>query len=309
MVLQKRNVITIGEFDGVHLGHQALIGRVREHAEVRNIGSAVVTFDKHPAMVLRPDSAPKLLMDLDEKIEVLGSLGIDLTLVIHFDHARANESAEHFVNSVIIDRLCADLVVVGNDFRFGRGREGDVAMLMELGKKRGFSVEEFAPVASEESIVSSTRIRQAVERGDVGLAGRLLGRPHEVHGVVVMGDGRGRELGFPTANVHVPKSICVPADGVYVGEYVFSSGERKLAAISVGTRPTFYEEGINLVEAYVLDFEGDLYGQRAGLRFYQQLRPQQKFGHIGQLITQMNKDVSATRAYFHEAAPQSNSLE
>lgn len=295
---EKGCVVTIGAFDGVHRGHQALIDEVRKRADALDAASAVVTFDRHPASVVRPQSAPKLLTDLDQKLELLAATGIDYTLVVPFDAERAAEPAEGFVDDILISRLNARVVVVGYDFHFGKGRTGNVDFLRMIGREHGFDVVAFDAVRSgEHDIVSSTAIRKALMDGDVGMAHSLLGRPHEVRGLVVMGDGRGRELGFPTANIHVSSEILVPGDGVYGGEYVLPDGTAKRAAISVGTRPMFYEDGINLVEAFVLDFDGDLYGQHAQVRFVHRVRGQEKFVSVDALIVQMAKDVEAVRAY------------
>lgn len=293
---EKGCVVTIGAFDGVHRGHQALIADVRQRALELDAASAVVTFDRHPASVVRPESAPKLLNDLDQKLELLAATGIDYVLVVPFDAERAQEEAAHFVADILVSRLHATEVVVGYDFRFGRGRLGDVELLRSLGRQHGFGVTACEAVKSDQEIVSSTAIRRALSNGDVEVATEMLGRPHEVRGLVVMGDGRGRELGFPTANIHVPSTILVPADGVYGGEYFFEDGSSKKTAISVGTRPTFYEHGVNLVEAYVLDFEGDLYGHHARVHFTHRVRGQEKFDSIESLIAQMTDDVEQVRS-------------
>jgi riboflavin kinase/FMN adenylyltransferase len=289
-------VVTIGAFDGVHRGHQALIDEVRKQADARDAASAVVTFDCHPASVVRPESAPQLLTDLDQKLELLAATGIDYVLVVPFDADRANERAEDFVEDILMNRLNAQSVVVGYDFHFGKDRKGDVHFLRDAGKELGFDVVSFDPVTEHDAgVVSSTAVRKAIAEGDVTRAHSMLGRPHEVRGLVVMGDGRGRELGFPTANVHVPSNIAVPADGVYGGEYVLSDGTVKKAAVSVGTRPQFYEHGVCLVEAYVLDFDGDLYGQHAQVRFVHRVRGQEKFDSIEALIAQIDRDVEVVR--------------
>jgi riboflavin kinase/FMN adenylyltransferase len=295
---EKGCVVTIGAFDGLHRGHQALIADVCKRAAELDAAAAVVTFDRHPASVVRPESAPKLLTDLDQKLELMAATGVDYTLVVPFDHERANEPAEDFVREILVERLHARVVVVGYDFRFGKGRQGDVELLRRIGRESGFDVVSVEPVCdAPEDIVSSTAIRHALTNGDAERAERLLGRPYEVRGLVVMGDGRGRELGFPTANVHVPEQILVPQDGVYGGQYVLPDGTVKTAAISVGTRPQFYEDGVNLVEAYVLDFEGDLYGQHAVVRFRHRVRGQQKFDSIEALIAQIARDVDGVRTF------------
>src|SRR5581483_6096292 len=257
--LERGTVVTIGAYDGVHEGHRALIARVQAMAAELGCDTAVVTFDRHPAPVVRPDSAPRLLTDIDQKLELLAATGIDYAVVIHFDEARSKESAEDFVNEVLVGRLAARAVVVGHDFHFGHGRRGNVPLLQEMGAELGFDVLGISLVGDEEPI-SSTRVRALLAEGDVARAAQLLGRTHEVRGTVVQGDARGRELGFPTANVAVPGDILLPADGIYAGWYVHPDGSRHAAAISLGRRPTFYDNApASLLEAHLLDFSGDLY--------------------------------------------------
>jgi len=290
-------VVTIGAYDGVHLGHRALIGRVRTMANELGCASAVVTFDRHPATIVRPDSAPKLLTDLDQKLELLESTGVDYTLVIRFDEERSRESAEDFVTEVLVGCLRARAVVVGHDFHFGRGRQGNVPMLQGMGANYNFDVLGINLIPAEGEAVSSTRIRDLLKGGDVETAARLLGRPHEVRGVVMHGDARGRELGFPTANVAVPKDILLPVDGTYAGWYGRPSGDVRAAAISLGRRPQFYVDAdSSLLEAYLLDFDGDLYDQPAKVRFVARLRGEQRFESVDALVAQMGRDVDAARA-------------
>jgi riboflavin kinase/FMN adenylyltransferase len=293
------SVVTIGAYDGVHTGHRSLIEEVRRLAATRGCATAVVTFDKHPAMVVRPDSAPRLLTDLEQKLELLAETGVDCTLVIHFDEARAHESAEDFVEEVLVGALRARAVVVGHDFHFGHGRRGNVELLSTLGREHGFDVLGLTLFddAAGTAPVSSTRIRELLQEGQVEAAAELLGRPHEVRGTVVRGDGRGGpELGYPTANVAVPAEIQLPGDGIYAGWYERSDGSVHAAAISLGRRPTFYEEGGDLLlEAYLLDFAGDLYGEPAKVRFVARLRGEQRFDSVDALIAQMGLDVEATR--------------
>jgi riboflavin kinase / FMN adenylyltransferase len=297
--------VAIGAFDGVHLGHQAVLRLVHDLARARRLSSTVLTFDRHPAEVVRPASAPKLLTTLDQKLELLDATGsVDECLVLAFDEARSKEPAEDFVSEVLAGVLDARLVVVGADFHFGYKRHGDVTLLQRMGAELGFEVLSLNLVASPESAdgpegglpYSSTRARELLARGDVAAAAAILGRPHEVRGTVERGDQRGRELGFPTANVAVPERVCLPADGVYAGTYIGEDGVEHLAAISLGRRPTFYAEaGMLLLEAYLLDFDGDLYGQRARVRFHRRLRGQERFESIDELIAQMARDVEAVR--------------
>jgi riboflavin kinase / FMN adenylyltransferase len=294
-------VVTIGAYDGVHLGHQAVLRLVRELADARGLEAALVTFDRHPAEVVRPESAPRLLTTLEQRLELLDATGdLDLCWVLTFDEARSKEAAEDFVREVLVDGVGARLVVVGADFHFGHRRGGNVPLLERMGAELGFEVLGLGLVAVEGEAsgvpYSSTRIRELLAKGDVAEAARLLGRPHEVRGVVERGDQRGAEhLGMPTANLTVPERICLPVDGVYAGTFVAEDEVERPAAISVGTRPTFYEDGDILVEAYVLDFDGDLYGQRVKVRFREWVRGQERFDSTEALVEQMNADVEATR--------------
>jgi riboflavin kinase/FMN adenylyltransferase len=299
--LSEGSVVTIGAYDGVHEGHKKVLRLVRELADARRLDAALVTFDRHPAQVVRPDSAPKLLSSLDQKLELLTALElVDVVCVLHFDEARSHETAEQFVREVLVGLLRARVVVVGADFHFGHRRGGNVALLEQMGADLGFEVVGLGLVAPEgdpnHEPFSSTRVRGALANGDVAIAARLLGHPHEVRGTVVQGDQRGRELGFPTANVAVPEEICLPADGIYAGEYSGPDGVWRPAAISLGRRPTFYEDAEHsLLEAYLLDFTGDLYGQPASVRFVERLRGEQRFDSVDALVEQMGKDVEATR--------------
>jgi riboflavin kinase/FMN adenylyltransferase len=292
--------VSIGAYDGVHLGHRALLRDLSARAEAAGLSTVVVTFDRHPAGVVRPASAPLQLTDLEQKLELLAACGVDRTYVVKFDETRANESAEDFVTEVLVDELDARLVVVGEDFHFGHGRTGNVALLTKLGLRYGFEVvgarltgdgtESGASVP-----VSSTRIRTLVAEGDVVGAAALLGRPHEVRGPVVRGDGRGGpELGFPTANLLVADDIALPADGMYAGYFTRADGSAHPAAIYVGRRPTFYEPGSAsvLVEAYLLHFDGDLYGEPSRVSFVDRLRGDQKFETVDALIAQMHRDAA-----------------
>ena len=293
-------MVTIGAYDGVHLGHRAVIARVRAMAADLGCGSAVVTFDRHPATVVRPESAPKLLTDLEQKLELLGGTGLEHAVVLRFDEERSRESAEDFVREVLVRCLRARAVVVGHDFHFGYRRRGNVLLLQEMGAVLGFDVLGVTLVADGKGgqAISSTRIRQLLAAGDVAAAADLLGRPHEVRGKVERGDGRGRrQLGYPTANVEVPAQILLPADGIYAGWYERADGEVHPAAISVGRRPTFYQGGAAtpVLEAYLLDFDGDLYGERAKVRFTARLRDEERFDSVDGLIEQMALDVKAAR--------------
>ncbi len=291
--------VTIGAYDGVHLGHQAVIGRTRTEAARRGAKTAVVTFDRHPAAVVRPESAPKLLSTLDLKLELLESLGVDYVYLVRFDAARARESAEEFVREVIVDCLHATSVVVGSDFHFGRDRQGNVALLERMGKEHDFDTIglELVPATTDGGrVVSSTAIREAVAVGDMDAAAAMLGRVHELRGRVAHGDKRGRTLGFPTANVAVPADLLLPGDGIYAGWYVRPDGSRHPTAVNIGRRPTFYQDApVSLVEAFVIDFDGDLYDEPARVQFVRRLRPELKFDSVDALIERMQADVAEAR--------------
>lgn len=296
--------VTIGAYDGVHLGHQAVIAHVRKLAADQGLPTTVVTFDRHPAMVVRPESAPRLLCDLDQKLELLEATGVERVVVIRFDEERARESAVGFVNDVLVDTLGTRLVVVGADFHFGSERVGNVALLQELGGTLGFNVigmdlvdERGDPTArTGNERVSSTGIRRSLTTGDLSSANRWLGRPHEVRGVVAHGDERGRTLGFPTANVSVPGEILLPADGIYAGYFERPDGSVHPTAMSLGRRPTFYQQThASLLECFLLDFDGDLYDERVAVRFHSRLRGERRFDSEAALVDQMHLDVAATR--------------
>ena len=291
--------VTIGAYDGVHLGHQAVLREVRRLAGGRGLATVVVTFDRHPAAVVRPDSAPKLLTDLDQKLEVLAATGdVDYAVVLEFDRRRASQEAESFVTDLLGEALGARLVVVGEDFHFGRGRRGNVALLAAKGAELGFEVAglPLVDVAGLDGPVSSTAVRRRVAGGDVAGAATLLGRPYEVRGVVAPGERRGRELGYPTANLAVPPEILLPADGVYAGWYVRPGGRAHPAAVGVGRRPTFGAgTPAPLVEANLLDFDGDLYGEAGRVQFTVRLRDDERFESADALVAQMARDVAAAR--------------
>jgi riboflavin kinase/FMN adenylyltransferase len=297
------SAVTIGAYDGVHVGHQAVIAEVRRRAEARGLRSAVVTFDRHPASVVRPESAPKLLTDLDQKLELLAATGIDYCLVITFDEERSEESADDFTREVLADCLNAKVVVVGEDFHFGYKRQGNVASLTRVGKELGFEVEGIDLVDEEGRAngagerVSSTRIRQALAEGDLVTATTMLGRHYEVRGTVQRGDNRGgAELGFPTANVAVPDEILLPADAIYAGWYERPDGQVHAAAMNLGRRPQYYDDAPkSLLEAHLLDFSGDLYGEAAKVRFVARLRGEQKFDSVQELIDQIGRDCDEAR--------------
>ncbi len=296
------SVVTIGAYDGVHVGHQAVIAEVRRRAGDAGLASVVVTFDRHPASVVRPETAPRLLTDLEQKLELLEATGVDRCLVITFDEVRSQERAEDFVDEVLVGALGARQVIVGQDFHFGHGRKGNVALLEQMGRERGFEavglelVDADGRPAGDDGRASSTAIRHALVAGDLVTANAMLGRHHEVRGLVAHGDKRGRELGFPTANVSVPGDILLPADGIYAGWFERADGSVHPTAISLGRRPTFYEEAhASLLEAHLLDFDGDLYDEHVRVRFVARLRGEARFDSAEALVAQIRQDVEDTR--------------
>lgn len=297
-----QSAVTIGVFDGVHLGHQKVIGQTNQIAHHLGVPSVVVTFEPHPATIVRPEFAPLMLATFSQRLELLEAAGVDYAYVVYFNHERAQEEAPHFVDEVLVNRLGARAVVVGEDFRFGHNRGGNVALLKQMGVTRGFSVEGLELLAGNGAVtnnltsISSTVIRQAIADTHVRVAAKMLGRHYELRGVVQRGDARGRDLGFPTANIPVPPQMCIPGDGIYAGYYVRSDGSRYMAALNLGRRPTFYEDApVSLLEAYLLDFSGDLYGEEGHVEFVKFLRPELKFDSIEELTRQMHLDVDETR--------------
>ncbi len=290
-------MVTIGAYDGVHLGHRSVIGAVVESALGEGRHSAVVTFDRHPAAVVRPESAPLLLTDLEQKLELLASTGVDAAVVVPFDGRQAAEGPADFVDRVLVRGLGVGRLIVGADFHFGKNRAGNVALLAELGHQHDFEVGGLPLLAGSAGTISSTAVRTSLRDGDVAQAAAMLGRPFEVRGVVVRGDQRGRTIGFPTANVEVPNSICLPADGVYAGWYELPNGDEHRAVMNLGRRPTFYEHADHsMLEVNLIDFDGDLYGQTAKVRFAQRVRGERKFDGLDALREQIAADRAAAVA-------------
>ena len=296
-----RSVVTIGEFDGVHLGHQRIIARAVEVARERGLPVVVITFDPHPDEVIRPGTHPPLLTTARRRAELLVGSGSDAVLVLPFTLAFSRLSPDEFVQTVLSDRLHAAAVVVGENFRFGHKAAGDVTLLSALGEKLEFDTEGVPLVVKGHGVISSTEIRERLETGDVAGAAVLLGRPHRVDGVVVRGHQRGRALGFPTANLQTPPHTAIPADGVYAGWLLTlapdgTEAERWPAAISVGTNPTFTDVAERTVEAYALDRDDlDLYGVRAAIEFTDRLRGNVRFDSIEDLVAQIQADVDEAR--------------
>jgi riboflavin kinase / FMN adenylyltransferase len=300
-----RTVITVGMYDGVHRGHQELIGAAVARARAMRRPCLLLTFDPHPAEVIRPGSHPAILTSMDRKAELVAELGVDAMCVLPFTPEFMRLSPETFTHTVLVEQLHVAQVVVGENFTYGHKAAGNIGSLTVEGRRFGFTVEgvQLAEDTSDDGdvTISSTYIRACVAAGDMVAAARALGRPHRVDGVVVRGDRRGRDMGFPTANVETPPFTAIPADGVYAGYLVTrdprsgASRERFPAAISVGSNPTF-QGSRRTVEAYVLDFDGDLYGEHVGVEFVQRLRPMAAFPDVDALLVAMTKDVTETRA-------------
>ena len=288
------SAVSVGVYDGVHLGHRHVLGRLVDLAGSQGLPTTVVTFDPHPASVVAPERAPLLLCTLERRLELLGALGVDTVVVVRFDERRATQDPAAFVADVLVEELGARAVVVGENFRFGRDRAGDVALLRSLAAGGGFDVAPVALDAADGAPISSSRIRAAVAGGHVAAAATMLGRPHELTGTVVRGDGRGR-VGYPTANLAVAPGLAIPAIGIYAGIWTRPGGEATAAAVSVGRRPTFYEHGDLLVEAHLLDVDADLYGEAGRLSFVDWLRGEERFDSLDALVAQIDRDVAATR--------------
>ncbi|HTU08422.1 MAG TPA: bifunctional riboflavin kinase/FAD synthetase [Trebonia sp.] len=294
------SVVTIGVFDGVHRGHQGIVGRAAQAGRELGLPVVAITFDPHPDEVVRPGSHPPFLCSARRRAELLAGLGADAVCVLPFTLEFSRLDPDEFVRTVLVERLHAALVVVGEDFRFGHKAAGDVALLAKLGEKYDFSTEGLPLLGDDGAPISSTSIRHLLEEGDVAAAAEALGRPHRVEGVVVRGHQRGRALGFPTANLETPPHTAIPADGIYAGWLASldedgRETERWPAAISIGTNPTF-GEGERSVEAYALDrTDLDLYGMHAAIDFTARLRGTLRFDSVDALVEQMRRDVEQAR--------------
>jgi riboflavin kinase/FMN adenylyltransferase len=291
------SAVTIGKFDGVHAGHRAVIAALETVAHERGLLSTVVTFDRHPLSVLNPAKCPDALISNAQKVELLGVTGLDATLMLTFDRAFSEQAPEDFVTSVLVDALRARVVFVGADFRFGNKGAGDFAMLERLGPQYGFEVRLIPEVMVGEHgrRASSTWIRELLEAGDVVGAALVLGRLPSIRSTVVPGEQRGRELGYPTANLDPALEGFIPADGVYAC-WATVGGERYGAAVSIGNNPTFEGVPQKQVEAHLLDQNMDLYGRRIELEFVDYIRPMNKFESVEALVVQMREDEQRIRA-------------
>jgi riboflavin kinase/FMN adenylyltransferase len=294
------SVVTIGSFDGVHIGHQRLLRRVRATADRHSMTPVVVTFDPHPRCVVDPSGCPPMLASLSDRIELLNRAGAERVVVLAFTRELRNWSADRFA-AALVERLGMRQLMVGRGFALGRAREGTVDVLRGLGRNRGFMVTSVAPAIRGGAAISSGRIRDAIADARLTEAVAMLGRPYTLDGTIERGEGRGAGLGVPTANLHVDGGRCIPAPGVYAGWLDFGDGWRP-AATGIGTRPTF-GGGAVTVEAHVLDFAGDLYGRHARLALARWLRPERAFGSIRALLTAMSHDIDRTRDLVRRLEP------
>jgi riboflavin kinase/FMN adenylyltransferase len=289
-------VATIGNYDGVHLGHQRILASVLQASRSRGLGSLLITFEPHPLTVVAPDKRPPLLMTRRQKLDRLEQAGLDGVLILDFDEPMALRSGAQFLDALLGSGLRLAAVHVGENFRFGRGREADVRTLREIGRTRGFQVVAIASVLVDGQPVSSSAIRRSVAEGDVGRAWQLLGRPFALTGQVVRGTGRGRELLFPTANLQVDNEL-IPGRGVYVTETVVL-GAPHSSVTNIGVRPTFGGEDL-VVETHLLEYAGELHGSRLEVRFLARLRDERRFSGASELADQIARDRAAAAAFFH----------
>ena len=297
------SVVTLGNFDGIHRGHQALIGGAVSDSKQIGVPSVVLTFEPHPLRVLAPERAPKLILAPKDKMQILQSLGVDVVAVQHFDLAFAKRSAEEFVSDLLVRRLKARKIWVGRDLRFGQGRKGTVDDLIRWGRDIAFDVAVVEPILVQGNRVSSSRIRELVSKGRVDEVKDMLGRYHFVSGRVVEGNRRGRELGFPTANIAARTEV-LPSDGIYAT--LFHIDTRVLLSVSsIGRNPTF-GPGPRTVESFIIEFDEAIYGKTVRLSFIKRIRDEVKFSSIPELIAQIRSDVQTAEAIFHDSSISSD---
>jgi riboflavin kinase/FMN adenylyltransferase len=300
--IARPTVLTLGVFDGLHLGHQLIMKTVVERARTIGAIPTAITFEPHPRAVLHPDSAPPLLQTFDQKIEALGVLGIEQTIIIHFDKAFSQVRAEDFLRHVVANRLQAKEVYLGRGFFFGHNREGNIEVLQRVSSALGFLADEVPEVRLRGRRIGSTRIRELLADGRVNLARRMLGRPYGVEGPVVPGAERGATLGFPTANIH-PHNRVIPRRGVYVTATLIDEQWRR-SVTNIGTRPTFDDGRGASVETHIMNWTGDLYDDVVRVRFLHRLRDEKKFASIDELKKQIESDVTRAQGFFERAGVQ-----
>jgi riboflavin kinase / FMN adenylyltransferase len=301
--IQRPTVLTLGVFDGLHLGHQLVMRTVSERARAIGAVPTVITFDPHPRAVLHPESAPPLLQTLDQKVEGFGVLGIEQAIVINFTKSFSLVHAADFLRDVVKERLHAREVYLGRGFAFGHNREGNIDLLRKVSHELGFVADEVPEVQLRHQRVSSSGIRQLLAQGKVNLARRMLGRPYGVEGLVEHGAERGHTLGFPTANLR-PRNRVIPRNGVYVTGTLIE-GQWRRSLTNVGVRPTFMSDAEPSVETFVMNWDGDLYGDVVRVRFLHRLRDERKFNSIDELKQQIARDASQARNYFERSGVRS----
>ena len=297
--IQRPTVLTLGVFDGLHLGHQQIMQTVSSRAKATGSCATAITFDPHPRGVLHPDSAPPLLQTLDQRLANFEVLGVEQAIVIPFDKEFASNPAEEFLREIVHDRLQAKEVYLGKGFAFGKGRGGNIELLRKMSAELGFVADEVPEVVLRGQRISSSKIRHLLSEGRVNLARRMLGRPYGIEGVIVRGDRRGHKIGFPTANLH-PHNRVIPKFGVYATATLVEGTWRR-SITNVGVRPTFGKDLEPSIESYIFDFDGDLYGDVLRVRFLHRIRDERKFNGIDELKGQIGKDSDRALNYFrHE---------
>lgn len=300
--------VSIGAYDGIHRGHRTVLSTLGTLAADRGLSPAVVTFDQHPAAIVRPENAPLLLTDNEQRMELFDAIGIEFLYLLRFDQERAQTTSRDFVADVLVKGLNAKLVVVGSNFHFGQGRSGSVDVLTELGDEMGFEVVGLDLFSDDDAAepISSTAIRRALAGGDIDAVTAMLGRLYEVRGEVVQGDQRGRTIGFPTANIPFEDGRAWPATGVYAARSTLSDGRCIDSVVNIGMRPTFHQHAEHpLLEAHLLDFDEDLYGQRIAVEFVGFVRSERRFAGIDEIAAQIKKDVETARSVLAAYEPPS----
>jgi len=295
----RSTVLTLGVFDGLHLGHQKIIQKVVSRAEAAGAVSTVITFDPHPRAVLYPENAPPLLQTLDQRLANFEALGIEQTIVIRFNQEFANQNAEVFLRDIVHERLQAKEVFLGKGFAFGKNRGGNIELLKKMSAELGFYADEVPEITVRGQRISSSKIRELLADGKINFARRMLGRPYGVEGQIIHGDQRGRSIGFPTANLK-PRNRVIPRYGVYATATLIDDVWRR-SITNVGVRPTFETETEPSIETYIFDFDGDLYGDVLRVRFLHRIRDERKFGGIEELKAQIERDTRRALNYFNRA--------
>jgi riboflavin kinase/FMN adenylyltransferase len=302
--IARPTVLTLGVFDGLHLGHQRIMHKVVERAKAVGAASTAITFDPHPRVVLHPESAPPMLQTLDQRLANLEVLGIEQTIVIRFDREFASQSADDFLRDIIHDRLQAKEVYLGKGFAFGRARGGNIDLLRRLSGELGFIADEVDEVQIRGQRISSSRIRELLAEGRINFARRMLGRPYGVEGVIIRGDRRGHTIGFPTANLH-PRNRVIPKFGVYATATLIDGVWRR-SITNIGVRPTFGNESEPSIESYIFEFDDELYGDVLRVRFLHRIRDERKFSGIEELKLQIEKDSRRALNYFNRPGVKSS---